>query len=237
MDKLLHSSASSNTASPFAGSESIHGVLKPQLGSPLKLKTKSFVTESEKSKSVLIKVPGFEGIQQEVKRPQLIQGTSIPLSIEQLSRITSEVIKTHSSPTVPTNVYPTTSLTTFEQMYANESDVNSTVIPSCMVTSLSPHNPSVSSLPLATTLEDENAFKKYLKLVQNSVNETKGIKVYSISNSKVIPYTYHTAFYNPSFTSSSFTLILPLKLIYLLQLINRSRDINLLPRISKRWTG
>ena len=172
------------------------------------MRLRPFSTEGEQSKAVEFRLPGFENVTRKVNRPQLNLNVPSSVSIEELIKVSQDALphiederkEIKRDPTLPP-----TPLTYFEEVYHMESSLNMTQLPSCFISN------STQETQLQTSLSpsDTSSLHSYLTALKKSI-KSKGVHLFSFAES-IKPYSHHAPFYNPSFTSPSFTLILPLK--------------------------
>ena len=146
-------------------------------------------------------LPGFENVTRRVNRPQLNLDAPSSVSIEELIKVSQDTVtRTEDDKKEPKRVQPASPipLTYYEEIYRAESSANVTQFPSCFV----------SNATLSTQSPDTSRFHLYQTALKRSASEE--VRLFSFAES-IKPYSHHAPFYNPSFTSPSFTLILPLK--------------------------
>ena len=198
-EKLLttpHASTSSDNRVPTSP--------KTMFGSPKQvqdMRFRPFSTEGEQSKAVKFQLPGFENVTRRVNRPQLNLDAPSSVSIEELIKVSQDTVtRTEDDKKEPKRVQPASPipLTYYEEIYRAESSANVTQFPSCFVSNATP----------STQSPDTSRFHLYQTALKRSASEE--VRLFSFAES-IKPYSHHAPFYNPSFTSPSFTLILPLK--------------------------
>lgn len=198
-EKLLttpHASTSSDNRVPTSP--------KTMFGSPKQvqdMRLRPFSTEGEQSKAVKFQLPGFENVTRRVNRPQLNLDAPSSVSIEELIKVSQDTVtRTEDDKKEPKRVQPASPipLTYYEEIYRAESSANVTQFPSCFVSNATP----------STQSPDTSRFHLYQTDLKRSASEE--VRLFSFAES-IKPYSHHAPFYNPSFTSPSFTLILPLK--------------------------
>lgn len=177
---------------------------KTMFGSPKQVqevRLRPFSTEGEQSKAVKFQLPGFENVTRRVNRPQLNLDAPSSVSIEELIKVSQDTVtRTEDDKKEPKRVQPASPipLTYYEEIYRAESSANVTQFPSCFVSNATP----------STQSPDTSRFHLYQTALKRSASEE--VRLFSFAES-IKPYSHHAPFYNPSFTSPSFTLILPLK--------------------------
>lgn len=186
---------------------------KTQFGSPKQVREtrlRPFATEGEQSKAVQFHLPGFENVTRRVNRPQLNLNVPSSVSIEELIKVSQDTVtrvedekrefRRSQSASPPPYTY-------YEELYHMESSSNVTQLPSCFISNASHGATRSISQPL-----DSSFLHQYLSDIREA-QESKEVRIFSFSES-IKPYSHHAPFYNPSFTSPSFTLILPLKWLF-----------------------
>lgn len=177
---------------------------KTMFGSPKQvqdMRLRPFSTEGEQSKAVKFQLPGFENVTRRVNRPQLNLDAPSSVSIEELIKVSQDTVtRTEDDKKEPKRVQPASPipLTYYEEIYRAESSANVTQFPSCFMSNATP----------STQSPDTSRFHLYQTALKRSASEE--VRLFSFAES-IKPYSHHAPFYNPSFTSPSFTLILPLK--------------------------